>query len=112
MKNYILLFILLFICSCSVKKNVSTDGIKKYSAKKVLRNANKTVKDFKNLQAKARLTINNNGKDRSNNLNIKDCKYQLAPYVQSKNHMYMDSLVAMATASIPFITPLLWVTPL
>ena len=76
MKNYILLFILLFICSCSVKKNVLTDGIKKYSAKKVLRNANKTVKDFKNLQAKARLTINNNGKDRSNNLNIRIVKDQ------------------------------------
>ena len=76
MKNYILLFVLLFICSCSVKKNVLPDGIKKYSAKKVLRNANKTVKDFKNLQAKARLTINNNGKDRSNNLNIRIVKDQ------------------------------------
>tara|TARA_S200000501_G_scaffold331601_1_gene333732 strand:- start:5438 stop:6214 length:777 start_codon:yes stop_codon:yes gene_type:complete len=74
MKNFILLFILLFICSCSLKKNVLPEGIKKYSAKKVLRNANKTKKNFKNLQTKAKVTINNKGKDKSNNLNIRISK--------------------------------------
>ena len=76
MKNYILLFIVLFICSCSVKKNVSPAGIKKYSAKKVLRNANKSIKNFKNLQTKARVTIINKGKDKSYNLNVRISKDQ------------------------------------
>ena len=76
MKNYILLLIALFICSCSVKKNMSTAGVKKYSAKKVLRNANKSIKSFKNLQTKARITVNNKGKDKSNNLNIRIVKDQ------------------------------------
>ena len=76
MKNYIILFIVLFFCSCSVKKNVLQGEIKKYSAKKVLRNANKTIKNFKNLQTKARITVTNKGRDKSNNLNIRISKDQ------------------------------------
>ncbi|GIS21192.1 MAG: hypothetical protein CM15mP121_0440 [Bacteroidota bacterium] len=76
MRNYILLLIVLFICSCSVKKNVLPGEIKKYSAKKVLRNANKTIKNFKNLQTKARVTVTNKGRDKSNNLNIRISKDQ------------------------------------
>jgi len=76
MRNYIILFIVLFTCSCSVKKNVLPGEIKKYSAKKVLRNANKTIKNFKNLQTKARVTVTNNGRDKSNNLNIRISKDQ------------------------------------
>jgi len=76
MRNYILLLIVLFICSCSVKKNVLPVEIKKYSAKKVLRNANKTEKNFKNLQTKARITVTNKGRDNSNNLNIRISKDQ------------------------------------
>ena len=76
MRNFIILFIVLFTCSCSVKKNVLPGKIKKYSAKKVLRNANKTIKNFKNLQTKARVTVTNNGRDKSNNLNIRILKDQ------------------------------------
>ena len=80
MKNYILLFIVLFICSCSVKKNVSAAGIKKYSAKKVLRNANKSIKNFKNLQTKARVTIINKGKDKL----FKICRYSKRHFRKNK----------------------------
>ena len=76
MRNYILLLILIFICSCSVKKNVFPGEAKKYSAKKVLRNANKTLKNFKNLQTKARVTVTDKGRDKSNNLNIRISKDQ------------------------------------
>ena len=76
MRNYILLLIVLFFCSCSVKKNVLPGEIKKYSAKKVLRNANKTIKNFKNLQTKARITVTNKGRDKPNNLNIRISKDQ------------------------------------
>ena len=76
MRNYILLLIVLFFCSCSVKKNIFPGEIKKYSAKKVLRNANKTIKNFKNLQTKARITVTNKGRDKSNNLNIRISKDQ------------------------------------
>ena len=48
----------------------------KYSAKKVLRNANKTAKNFKNLQTKARVTVTDKGRDKSNNLNIRISKDQ------------------------------------
>ena len=68
--------IVLFFCSCSVKKNVLPGEIKKYSAKKVLRNANKTIKNFKNLQIKARVTVTNKGRDKSNNLNVRISKDQ------------------------------------
>ena len=92
MRNYILILIVLFICSCSVKKNVLPGDIKKYSAKKVLRNANKTIKNFKNLQTKARVTVTNKGRDKSNNLNIRISKdKKLKGYVVKKRFYEIGS---------------------